>query len=326
MPEGPEVTTLTAAMRHHFPPNKYVLTSLDIISGRYADEIGKSPEGWDQLVQNLPLSLHSVHEKGKFIYFQLDRNISLWSTLGMSGSWTMRPNPRHLRLRLNLEHKNERNEKNIQLCYADSRNFGTFKVCFDPIELETRLQKLGKCWLHDEVTPEVFRALLKKKGKPQRRRSLAVLLMDQTKTSGIGNYILSECLFAARIHPWAQVGSLNDTDIDRLYDAITSIIWTSARSQKEVSMRRFEGKPLSRTRHTQAQQPSPKLLQSEDAFSTPEQRKNSGGGCGGHFELLVYGKQRSPEGFNVIRTLIGPHKRTIWWVKEIQTEGGVVSI
>jgi len=161
MAEGPEVTTLTAAMRRKFRPEAYKLTDLQIISGRYENTL---PEGWQQLRENLPLSLHSVHEKGKFIYFRLERGISLWSTLGMSGSWTMRPQPRFLRMRLLLERANYLEGKELlHLNYADKVEFGTFKVCFDPAELEARLNKLGPSWLHGDVSLEVFRALLKKK-------------------------------------------------------------------------------------------------------------------------------------------------------------------
>ena len=46
--------------------------------------------------------------------------------------------------------------------------------------------------------------------------------MDQTKTAGIGNYILAEALYAARIHPWARVGDVaqDDAVIAALHSAI----------------------------------------------------------------------------------------------------------
>ena len=302
MAEGPEVTTLTAAMRRKFRPEAYKLTDLQIISGRYENTL---PEGWQQLRENLPLSLHSVHEKGKFIYFRLERGISLWSTLGMSGSWTMRPHPRFLRMRLLLERANYLEGKELlHLNYADKVEFGTFKVCFDPAELEARLNKLGPSWLHGDVSLEVFRALLKKKGAPQKKRSLAVFLMDQTKTCGIGNYILSEALYAARIHPWAKVGALNDADIDLLYKALSYIIWTSAETQEEYSARRFFG----------AGSPFVK-----EGGLSKFGGGSGGSGCGGHFDLHVYGKKFTPNGLLVLHESNGPHKRPIYWVPKLQT-------
>ena len=34
--------------------------------------------------------------------------------------------------------------------------------------------------------------------------------MDQSKLSGIGNYILSEALYRAAVDPWLAVGELDD--------------------------------------------------------------------------------------------------------------------
>ena len=243
MPEGPEVTTLTKTMRTRFPTNKYKITSMNLISGRYTSN--QPPEGWDQLISKLPITLNTIQEKGKFIYFQLDHGISIWSTLGMSGGWTVKMNPRHQRLSMQLETDINTIDpgyaklENIQLSYCDSRNFGTFKVCFDPNELNIRLNKLGASWLHEDVSYEIFRNLLIKTGKPQRNRRLAVFLMDQTKTSGIGNYILAEALYVAKIHPWAKVGALEEIDIEQLYHAIHTIIWESCNSQYDATSRRY---------------------------------------------------------------------------------------
>ena len=45
------------------------------------------------------------------------------------------------------------------------------------------------------------------------RRSAAVpvarFLMDQSKTAGIGNYVLSETLYKAAVYPWAKCGDLD---------------------------------------------------------------------------------------------------------------------
>jgi formamidopyrimidine-DNA glycosylase len=295
-------------MRDRFPLNQYSLTDIHLVSGRYVDQA--PPEGWEKLTKKLPLALSTVKEKGKFIYFLLEQDTSIWSTLGMSGGWTLRENHPNTRVRMTLEstNKGEARKEPIYLHYVDSRNFGTLKVCFDSAELHRRLDKLGPSWLHNKVDLETFRALLKKKGKPQRNRNLCVFLLDQTKTSGIGNYILAEALYAARIDPWTTVGELRDQDIDTLHDAICEIIWSSCRSQVEISSRRFSG-----LRHGGGGSG----LQSKNAFSTPNQRRS----CGGHFALKVYGKSTCPEGFQVVRMTNGPHKRPIHFVPDLQTRG-----
>ena len=205
-----------------------------IVSGRYTSQ---NPEGWTDFLDMLPLELHSVQNKGKFLYFQLCSGVSIWSTLGMSGGWTLRPH-RHARLELDLLRGQTFGER---LTFYDSRNFGTFKACFDDENLRKRLTRLGPSWTEPgEVTLDVFRALLRKGGKPQRRRRLAVFLMDQTKTAGIGNYILAEALYAARIHPWARVGDVaqDDAVIAALHSAISEISMGSLEAQRGSAARR----------------------------------------------------------------------------------------
>jgi formamidopyrimidine-DNA glycosylase len=84
------------------------------------------------------------------------------------------------------------------------------------------------------VTLAVFRALLSKGGKAQRRRRLAVFLMDQTKTSGVGNYILSEALYEAGVHPWATVGEVAADDglAADLFHALRRVVGQSWASQR----------------------------------------------------------------------------------------------
>ena len=309
MPEGPEVQSLTDGLREHVQHPSVRLIDSRILGGRY---LHKPPEGWEQLRERLPLSLHDVQNRGKFIYFKLSEGISLWSTLGMNGGWTLRQPHRHGRIELHLEHTLHADDDNVMnvrrevLTFFDSRNFGTFKVCFDEEELLARLAKLGASWLHDEVTLELFQELLSRGGKPQQRRLLAVFLMDQTKTSGIGNYILAEALYRARIHPWARVGQVaqNPELVKELHAAIRDISYGSFEAQVASSRRRAGLPPLP-------------PLKSPEAFLKSSHRR----GCGGSFEMQVYGRTMCPRGYPVVRDVNGPHKRTIHWVPAVQTLG-----
>ncbi len=333
MPEGPEVSALADGLRRHLLAAPRHLVGARVVSGRYAARredsaaaaaaAAAAPDGWDALLRRLPLGLRGVRNKGKFIYFELDGGVSLWSTLGMSGGWTLRPH-RHTRLQLHLDDSraaaaaadddarddDRRRRTPETLYFYDSRNFGTFKVCFDDAELRARLGRLGPSWPHDEVDLATFRALLGRGGKPQRRRRLAVFLMDQTKTAGVGNYILAEALYAARIHPWARVGDVAQDPglVETLHTAIREITLGSLASQQASAARRA-GLPS----------PPPTPTASADAFGAGG--ANGGSGCGGSFALQVYGRRVCGRGFAVVRDQNGPHKRTIHWVPDLQVLG-----
>jgi formamidopyrimidine-DNA glycosylase len=70
-----------------------------------------------------------------------------------------------------------------------------------------------------EFTRAAFRTLAK-----TRRDQVKVFLMDKTALDAMGNAYADEVLFAAGLHPKTMVRSLSEADVDRLHDAIVSVI------------------------------------------------------------------------------------------------------
>lgn len=68
------------------------------------------------------------------------------------------------------------------------------------------LARLGPDPLHASVGPAELRSRLR--SKPCRGRSVAALYLDQQFLAGIGNYLRSEILWHARVHPGARPVSL----------------------------------------------------------------------------------------------------------------------
>lgn len=68
-------------------------------------------------------------------------------------------------------------------------------------------------------TREAFRALAR-----TRRDQAKVFLMDKSALDAMGNAYGDEVLFEARIHPKAMVRKLSDEDLDRLHDAIVTVL------------------------------------------------------------------------------------------------------
>lgn len=255
--------------------SEWSLKKISILSGRYSKQ---APPNFGEIQQHLPARLLQCECKGKFIYFNFS-DFSLWSTLGLSGGWTVSKSISHARLKLSFQ--SIENHETKDLTFYDMRNYGTFKISRQPEELLEKLESLGICWLSDKPTYEEFLAIAK---KAKSSRPLGVFLMDQSKTAGIGNYILAEILYRSRLHPWAVCGDLDDTAWKDLHFHIVSVIEASYATQSPRSAYRVD--PI--------------------------------GGADAVFQWYVYAQDICPAGFPVVRQ-IGPHKRTIHWVPQVQT-------
>jgi len=87
------------------------------------------------------------------------------------------------------------------------------------------------------------------------RRSLAALLLDQGFLAGIGNYLRSEILFAARLAPERRLGALSPNERDRLASAALKLTRRSYRThgitndpERAAHLKR-SGLPFARYRH-----------------------------------------------------------------------------
>lgn len=82
--------------------------------------------------------------------------------------------------------------------------------------------------LSSDFTPARFREL----ARANRRKQVRVFINDHRLLSAIGNAYADEILFEARIHPKTFVSSLDPAHVDRLYNAIRSVIaWGIAEVQ-----------------------------------------------------------------------------------------------
>jgi endonuclease-8 len=87
------------------------------------------------------------------------------------------------------------------------------------------------------------------------RRSLGALLLDQGFVAGIGNYLRSDILFEARLHPARKLGALDRNERRRLAGAIHRITWrayeTGGLTNPASRVRRLvrEGVPRRAHRH-----------------------------------------------------------------------------
>jgi formamidopyrimidine-DNA glycosylase len=129
------------------------------------------------------------------------------------------PQDRHVHVVLELADGRE-------LRFRDMRKFGRMGLYRrDP---ETGVPPIGEARgvlprgaepLSDEFTLERFFAIV-----AVRRGRLKTLLMNQDFLAGVGNIYADEALWAARIHPLREAGSLRPDEIRRLYGALLDVL------------------------------------------------------------------------------------------------------
>jgi formamidopyrimidine-DNA glycosylase len=123
----------------------------------------------------------------------------------MTGDWVERPpeapKERSERARLDLVRRGRRSS----VRYLDSRRFGRLVVAKDDI---AEWRALGPDPLVDGIRS---RSLAKALGRS--RRAVKDALMDQSLLAGIGNILVTEALWRARIDPRAPSNALSREDV-----------------------------------------------------------------------------------------------------------------
>ncbi len=213
MPEGPECRRIGENLAK-FCSNK-MLTSIEILSGRYTKNL---PTGFELLANQLPIGVVGIGVHGKFIYWILREEFSIWNTLGMSGSWRKEPS-KHARVKINFSDGN-------CIYFTDQRNFGTLKFVKGKHHLIEKLKSLGPDMLADDVSGELFIQRLRKKNN----HNICKALMDQSIIAGVGNYLKADSLWLSGLSPHRTVGDISDDELLKLNHSIKQVIRESYKS------------------------------------------------------------------------------------------------
>jgi formamidopyrimidine-DNA glycosylase len=150
--------------------------------------------------------IERVERRGKFVVLRLDRG-ALSIHLGMTGKLLLDGiEGRHTRALFALD--------GGLLVYDDARQFGRIEYG-DPEP--GRLSRLGPDALRS--SEEEFLAALHR-----RRGRIKSVLLNQSVIAGLGNIYVDESLFAARIHPRAQVWRLSGQRLRVLRRAMARVL------------------------------------------------------------------------------------------------------
>jgi len=157
----------------------------------------------------------SLRRRGKFLIVELIGGEKLVINPMLAGRLQYcAPDQRRLRktvLLLGLSSGSE-------LRYADAKSMG--KVYLTPDEnLVPRFDEQGPEALDPELSLGVFEERLR-----PRRGEIKGLLTNQAVITGIGNAYADEILFEAGLYPFRKRPSLSPEEIERLYDAVRSVL------------------------------------------------------------------------------------------------------
>lgn len=219
MPETTEVR-LTTDFLNSSLKDKIIINWL-FIGGKYPD---KYPDGYEDFYKNLPLKVDEVNCNGKFIYFKLSSVINckkyfILHSLKLSGRWQKIYD---IDCKWFIE-----TDDGQTLWFRDIKSLATLKFTSDEDVLKIHLSTLGPDILKSDFKLPHFRMLIKKHSM----LNITSFLMDQSIISGVGNYIKSEVLYDAKVSPLRQVGTLNDTEVDLIYQALCVIPRVSYNNQ-----------------------------------------------------------------------------------------------
>lgn len=301
-PEGPESRIVTEWLHSNF--KNCIITK---IVYNKATSLYKNGTALN-IEKYLPLTIEGITCKGKHIIWicntSNNQKIYFHNHLGMSGIWLQTPGEHsnmHLVIKnlteLNqIEQNSEDNEQELRKIYFDDvRRFGDFSICYSVNELSEKLRDVGtdlmdtaiKYYNNDiELLRTVQRSwynhYVKLATGRSKNKDVFSALMDQKHFAGIGAYVACEILYSSKISPERKVSQLSADDIVNLFNNCIEILYKSY-VYGGVSVKDFLD-------------PDGKI---------------------GKFPRKVYGNDKDPNGYNIVKTKFS-NGRTCQWVKEVQ--------
>ncbi|MGI4832509.1 MAG: DNA-formamidopyrimidine glycosylase [Janthinobacterium lividum] len=164
---------------------------------------------------------------GKNCFVKLDSGRLLVLHFGMSGDIgafrDAADAPRFTRVAWQLA------DSGLQLAFIDPRKFGRIRLA-DSAEAYQKAKKLGPDAL--QITAATLHQKLSR-----RKVFVKPLLLDQSLTAGLGNWIVDEVLFQAKIHPERLGNTITELESTALHAAIQLVLTTAIRH--EATYRHF---------------------------------------------------------------------------------------
>ncbi len=211
MPEGPET---------HYIADRIA----QALIGKPLVRVGFAPKELEPYQESLRgQSVLSVNARGKALLTRFDNGMTLYTHSQLLGYWEF-GDARQL--------PSGSPRVSLETAIGWAALYIAPKVELwpsDDIESHPFLAKLGPDVLDPGVTAADYVARLKQ--APFLKRNLATLLLQQEFAAGMGNYLRSEVLYAARLSPYRIAAALNTQEAQRLAEALLALPRRSYRSK-----------------------------------------------------------------------------------------------
>ncbi|KAK7694198.1 hypothetical protein QCA50_001378 [Cerrena zonata] len=127
--------------------------------------------------------------------------------------------PRFMKFILHL--KDEASDSVTEVAFLDARRLARIRLCASPLT-EPPISNLGFDPIISMASlPDLQTAVLK------RSCPIKALLLDQSFSAGIGNWVADEVLYHARVHPERRCNTLTAAEIEALHDKIQYVCKTA---------------------------------------------------------------------------------------------------
>lgn len=173
--------------------------------------------GLDQLIALLPRGIVQICSRGKKVIWELEGAIFLITSLGMTGRWVYFELP-HVKARVDVGAFDSETSTLISMgtiLFDDSRKMGDLQLAFGWDHAIQLLANVGPDLLLDTIPFEHYYAVLKQ--SKLQNWCVNKFLKEQQYFSGVGNYLVAEIMYRARLRPDRPLCSLTSEECQLLY-------------------------------------------------------------------------------------------------------------
>jgi len=117
-----------------------------------------------------------------------------------------------------------------EIAFLDPRRLGRIRLCTAPLT-EPPISELGFDPILSMPPLSDFTTSVRKRSCP-----IKALLLDQTFSAGVGNWVADEILYHSRVHPEQRCNTLDDEQVKQLYENMVYVTKTAVEANADDTL------------------------------------------------------------------------------------------